>query len=254
LSTNRRAAFFAAFLLLLPCSTTMAQPATITVFAASSMTDSMKEVADAYKAKSGISVILSFGASSTLARQIDQGAPADLFISADIDWMDFLQKNGRIAEDTRKDLLGNQLVLVAAKDAKSVLKIGPKFDLLGALNGGKLAMADPNSVPAGKYGKAALVALGVWDSVAPSVVQAENVRVALEYVAREEAPFGIVYATDAKVVPVKVVGIFPPDSHPPITYPVALTKSANPAAKDFLAFLSGAQAQAIFEKAGFTVR
>jgi molybdate transport system substrate-binding protein len=109
-------------------------------------------------------------------------------------------------------------------------------------------------VPAGKYGKAALVALGVWDSVAPSVVQAENVRVALEYVAREEAPFGIVYATDAKVVPVKVVGIFPPDSHPPITYPVALTKSANPAAKDFLAFLSGAQAQAIFEKAGFTVR
>jgi len=254
LSTNRRAAFFAALLFVLPCSTAMAQPGTITVFAASSMTDSIKQVADAYKAKSGVSVTLSFGASSTLARQIDQGAPADLFISADTDWMDFLQKEGRIAVETRKDLLGNQLVLVAAMNAKSPPKIAPKFDLLGALNGGKLAMADPNSVPAGKYGKAALEALGVWDSVAPKVVQAENVRVALEYVARGEAPFGIVYATDARVAPVKVVGIFPQDTHAPIVYPVALTKSANPGAKDFLAFLSGAQARAIFEKAGFTVR
>jgi len=232
----------------------MAQPAGITVFAAASLTDSLKQVADAYKAQKSISVTLSFGASSTLARQIDQGAPADIFISADIEWMDFLQKNGRIADDTRKDLLGNQLVLVAANGQNSAPKIAPNFDLAGALGDGKLAMADPNSVPAGKYGKAALTALGVWNSVAPKVVQAENVRVALEYVARGEAPFGIVYATDAKVAPVKVVGIFPENTHPPIIYPAALTKGAVPAAKDFLTFLSSAQARAIFEKAGFTVR
>lgn len=252
MSTNRRTALLA--VLLLWPSAAMAQPAGITVFAAASLTDSLKQVADAYKAQKSISVTLSFGASSTLARQIDQGAPADIFISADIEWMDFLQKNGRIADDTRKDLLGNQLVLVAANGQNSAPKIAPNFDLAGALGDGKLAMADPNSVPAGKYGKAALTALGVWNSVAPKVVQAENVRVALEYVARGEAPFGIVYATDAKVAPVKVVGIFPENTHPPIIYPAALTKGAVPAAKDFLTFLSSAQARAIFEKAGFTVR
>jgi molybdate transport system substrate-binding protein len=150
--------------------------------------------------------------------------------------------------------LGNRLVLVAASDAKPAPRIAPGFDLAGALGNGRLAMADPASVPAGKYGKAALTALGVWDKVAAKVVQAENVRVALEYVARGEAPFGIVYATDAKIAPtVRVVGIFPEDSHAPIVYPAALTKNASPAAKDFLAFLSGAQAKAIFEKAGFTV-
>ena len=185
--------------------------------------------------------------------QIDQGAGADIFMSADTDWMDFLQKNGRIADGTRKDLLGNQLVLVAASDAKPAPKIAPHFDLAGALGDGKLAMADPASVPAGKYGKAALTALGVWDSVAPKVAQAENVRVALEYVARGEAPFGIVYATDAKVAPVKIVGVFPENSHAPIVYPVALTRTASPAAREFLTFLSGPQARAIFERAGFTV-
>lgn len=254
MSTNRRLALLAVLALMLPAWAARAQPPTVTVFAAASLTDAMKQVAEAYKAQSGITITLSFGASSTLAQQINQGAGADLFMSADTDWMDFLQKNGRIAADTRKDLLGNVLVLVAGKDAKPVPKIVPHFDLAGALGDGRLAMADPASVPAGKYGKAALIALGVWDSVEPKVVQAENVRVALEYVSRGEAPFGIVYATDAKVAPVKVVGVFPENSHPPIAYPVALTKTASPAARTFLAFLSSPRARAIFEKAGFTLR
>jgi molybdate transport system substrate-binding protein len=252
LSTNRRLVLGAGALLLpLPAA---AQGQAVTIFAAASLTDSLKQVADAYKARTGISVTLSFGASSTLARQIEQGAAADIFFSADTDWMDYLEKAGQIMSGTRKDLLGNQLVLVAASDAKPAPRIAPGFDLAGALDNGHLAMADPASVPAGKYGKAALTALGVWDSVAAKVVQAENVRVALEYVARGEAPFGIVYATDAKVAPVKVVGIFPADSHPPIIYPVAMTKTAAPAARAFLAFLEGAQARGIFEKAGFTLR
>jgi molybdate transport system substrate-binding protein len=253
LSTNRRLAVFAVLALLLaPCGA-KAQPPTVTVFAAASLTDAMKQVADAYKARSRASITLSFGASSTLAQQIDQGAAADVFMSADADWMDFLQKNGRIADGSRTNLLGNELVLVAGNDAKPAPRIAPHFDLAGALGDGKLAMADPASVPAGKYGKAALTALGVWDSVASKVAQAENVRVALEYVARGEAPFGIVYATDARIAPVKVVGVFPENSHAPIVYPVALTRTASPAAREFLAFLSGPQARAIFEKAGFTV-
>src|SRR4051812_12836164 len=186
----------------------MAQGRAVTVFAAASLIDTLKQVADAYGARTGTRPTLSFGASSTLARQIEQGAPADLFFSADTEWMNYLQKAGQIMPGTRKDLLGNQLVLVAATDAKAAPRIAPGFDLAGALGDSKLAMADPASVPAGKYGKAALTALGVWNSVAPKLVQAENVRVALEYVARGEAPFGIVYATDAKLAPVKVVARF----------------------------------------------
>ena len=252
MSTNRRLVLGAGALLL-PLPATAQNPA-ITVFAAASLTDSLKQVADAYKARTGTSVTLSFGASSTLARQIEQGAAADIFISADTDWMDYLEKAGQIASGTRKDLLGNQLVLVAASDTKPAPRIAPGFDLAGSLGNGHLAMADPASVPAGKYGKAALTALGVWDSVAAKVVQAENVRVALEYVVRGEARFGIVYATDAKVAAVKVVGFFPDNTHPPIIYPVAMTKSATPAAPAFLAFLEGQQARGIFEKAGFTAR
>jgi len=256
LSTNRRLVLGAPILLLalllaLPAA---AQGKTVTVFAAASLTDSLKQAADAYKARTGTAITLSFNASSTLARQIEQGAPADIFFSADTDWMDYLEKAGDIAPGTRRDLLGNRLVLVAASDAKPAPRIAPGFDLAGALGSGKLAMADPASVPAGKYGKTALTVLGVWDRVAAKVVQAENVRVALEYVARGEAPFGIVYATDAKIAPVKVVGTFPENSHPPIIYPVALTKSASPAARAFLTFLEGPEARAIFEKAGFTPR
>lgn len=237
--------------ILLP-GTLAAQGASVIVFAAASLTDSVKQVAAAYKRSAGMEVTLSFGASSTLAQQIDEGAQADIFMSADTDWMDFLSKNGRINESTRRNLLGNRLVLIGAKGAKSI-RIGPHFDLAGALDDGKLALADPASVPAGKYAKAALTSLGVWNSVASKIVEAENVRVALEYVARGEAPYGIVYATDARIAPVKVIGTFPQDSHPAIVYPVALTKTASPAARRFFGFLQGPKARAIFEKAGFSV-
>ena len=253
--STRRALILSFAALLLPMAAN-AQPATpVTVFAASSLTESLKSVADAYQARTGIRIALSFGASSTLARQIEQGASADLFFSADTDWMDYLQKAGHIADASRKDLLGNDLVLIAASGNDRRLKIAPRFDLAGALGDGRLALADPASVPAGKYGKAALTALGVWDSVAARVAPAENVRLALQYVSRGEAPLGIVYATDAKADPgVRVVDVFPPASHPPIIYPVALTRTASPQARDFLAFLEGPQAQAIFVKAGFSRR
>jgi molybdate transport system substrate-binding protein len=244
--------FALALLPLLSVSAAEAQT-TVTVFAASSLTDSMKAIASAYEAKTGTHVTLSFGGSNTLAQQIDQGAPADIFMSADTDWMDFLAKNGRIDPATRHDLLGNRLVLVGGPGSKP-LTIAPRFDLAGALGTGKLALADPNSVPAGKYGKAALTALSVWDSVAGKIAPAENVRVALEYVARGEAPYGIVYETDAKTAPsVHVVAAFPENTHPPIVYPVALTKTASAAAKDFLTYLSGPDAKGIFEKAGFSL-
>ena len=164
-------------------------------------------------------------------------------------------KAGRLAPGTRTDLLGNSLVLIAAPGTAEVPAIGPGFDLAGALHGGRLALADPASVPAGKYARAALSALHVWDAVAPHLAPAENVRVALEYVAHGEAPLGIVYATDARLEPtVRIVGTFPSASHPPIIYPVALTKIASPAARAFLTFLEGPEARAIFEKAGFTPR
>lgn len=244
----------AALVLVLSSGGAISQPAApVTVFAAASLTDSLKAVAAAYKARTGIDVTLSFGASSTLARQIEQGARADLFLSADSDWMDYLQKKGLIADASRKNLLGNRLVLVAGPGAKPAPKIAPHFDLAGALGDRRLALADPASVPAGRYAKKALTALGVWDQIASKVVQAENVRVALEYVARGEAPYGIVYATDAKVASqVRVAGTFPESTHAPIVYPAALTRIATPGAKAFLDFLGGPQARAIFEKAGFT--
>ena len=246
---SRRALALLLPLLLLP-QLAFAQPTnSVTVFAAASLTDSLKAVADAYKAKTGRDVVLSFGASSTLARQIEQGAHADMFFSADIAWMDYLQDKKLIDAGSRKNLLGNQLVLIGAKP----ISIVPGFKLAEALGDGKLALADPNSVPAGKYGKAALTTLGVWDSVSNRIAAAENVRVALEYVAQGAAPYGIVYATDAKVEPaVKIAGLFPENTHPPIIYPVALTKDAALAARDFLTFLSGPDARTIFDKAGFS--
>jgi molybdate transport system substrate-binding protein len=255
LSISRRAlncSLAALVLVFLPGHAGGQTPAPLTVFAAASLTDSLKAAAAAYKAKTGIDVTLSFGASSTLARQIEQGARADLFLSADTDWMDYLQKKGLIVKASRKDLLGNQLVLVASPGTKPAPKIAPHFNLASALGDRRLALADPASVPAGKYAKEALTALGVWDSIAAKVVQAENVRVALEYVARGEAPYGIVYATDAKAAPqVRVVGTFPENTHAAIIYPAALTRTASPGAKAFLDFLGSAPARAIFEKAGF---
>jgi molybdate transport system substrate-binding protein len=253
LSTCRCAALLVALVLALHPGAAVAQ--TVTVFAASSLTDSLKAVATAYKTRTGTAVTLVFNASSILARQIEQGAPADIFFSADTDWMDYLQKRGRISDGTRTGLLGNQLVLIAATDAAPVPKIASHFALARMLGNRKLAMADPATVPAGKYGKAALITLGVWDSVRDKVVPAENVRVALEYVARGEAAYGIVYATDARITPaVRLAGTFPQTAYPAIIYPVALTKDALPAAKDFLRFLSSSDARAIFEKAGFMVR
>ena len=231
-----------------------AHAAGVTVFAAASLTNALQEVGGAYKQDSGRDVAFSFASSSALARQIEASSGADIFISADIDWMDYLDKKGLIAPGTRVDLLGNALVLIAPADSKTQLSIKPHFDLAGALGGGRLSLADPASVPAGKYAKAALTFLGVWDQVSTAVVPAENVRVALAYVARGEAPLGVVYATDAKIEPkVRIVDAFPAGSYPPIVYPAALTRDARPQARAFLDYLSGPRARAIFVRDGFLV-
>lgn len=231
-----------------------AQATSITVFAAASLSDALNGIGLAYKAKTGNDVVFSFAASSVLAKQIEASGGADLFMSADTDWMDYLDKKGLIAAGSRKNLLGNRLVLIAPASETATIAIAPHFDLAGALHGGRLAIADPTSVPAGKYARASLTALGVWDSVAGSLAPAENVRMALSYVSRGEAPLGIVYTTDAMSdKDVHIVGTFPENTHPPIIYPVALTKDARPEAKAFLAFLGGPQAVAIFRKDGFAI-
>jgi molybdate transport system substrate-binding protein len=227
---------------------------TITVLAAASLTDALGEIGKIYQAKTGTLPSLSFAASSTLARQIEASGGADIFVSADNDWMDYLDNRGLIAHDTRKNLLGNHLVLIAPTDTQLTLPITPHFDLVGALHGGRLAIADPDSVPAGKYAKTALTTLGVWNSVVDRTVNAENVRVALAYVARGEAPLGIVYTTDSiGEKRVHIVDTFPENSHAPIVYPAALTRDAKPEAKGFLDFLSGPEARAVFEKDGFII-
>ena len=246
-----RACLTAALLTLAPLA---AQAASITVFAAASLTDALNDAGKAYQAKTGDTVVFSFAASSALARQIEASGGADVFMSADTDWMDYLDKKGLIVPGSRADLLGNHLVLVAPADAKLSLTIAPHFDLLGALAGGRLAVADPGSVPAGKYAKASLTQLGVWDSVVGHLARAENVRVALTYVAHGDAPLGIVYTTDALADKgVRIVGTFPDDTHAPIVYPIALVKDAKPEAKAFIEFLRGSQARAIFEKDGFII-
>ncbi|MCX5481279.1 molybdate ABC transporter substrate-binding protein [Kaistia geumhonensis] len=255
--TRRFAAALAGLALLaMPLAALPAGAADTVVFAAASLKDALGAAVEAYEAKSGGKVVVSYAGSSQLARQIEAGAPADLFISADLDWMDELDKKDLIDPASRVTLLGNTLVLVAPKASTASLVIAPGFPLAEALGAdGKLAMAAVASVPAGKYGKAALEKLGVWAAVAPHVAEADNVRAALAYVARGEAPFGIVYGTDARAEPdVRVVGTFPEDSHKPIVYPLARIKaSTNPGAEAFLAFLRSAEARAIFEGAGFTV-
>ena len=196
----------------------------------------------------------SFAASFALARQIESGAEADLFVSADQAWMDYLAARGLIRPNSRHNLLGNRLALVAPADSRRVLAIGPRFPLLAALDGERLATGDPDTVPVGRYARAALTTLGVWGEIEPRLVRAENVRSALAFVARGEVPLGIVYETDARVDPkVRVVGLFPDSSHPPITYPIALTRDAGPGADRFLAYLRGPGGRAEFEKAGFRV-
>lgn len=241
---------------LYPFTTQRAIAADLTIFAAASLKEALDEASVSYMRQYGDKVKMSFGPSSALARQIVSGAPANIFISADLDWMDYLENRNLIQKDTRKNLLGNRLVLAAPSDADIKLTIKPGFDLAGALHGWKLAMADPSSVPAGKYGKAALEKLAVWTSVEKLVARAENVRGALLLVSRHEAPLGIVYATDVAADPgVKVVGVFPPETHPPIVYPIALvSENPEPAAQRLFEFLTSAAAKPIFERHGFTVR
>jgi molybdate transport system substrate-binding protein len=229
--------------------------AEVVVFAAASLKNALDNVAADWGKASGDTATISYAASSALARQIEEGAPADVFFSADLDWMDYLEERNLIDPATRRSLLGNAIVLVAPAGEAKPVEIGKGFDLAGALGGGKLAMASVDSVPAGKYGKAALESLGIWDSVSGQVAQADNVRAALQLVALGEAPFGIVYATDAHAEPkVAVVGTFPDDSHPPIVYPVARTAASKAdAAKSFLDYLATPEARARFEAEGFTV-
>jgi molybdate transport system substrate-binding protein len=236
-------------------SPVFAQDKNLTVFAAASMKNALDDIDAAFTARTGIKVSVSYAASSTLAKQIEQGAPADLFISADLDWMDYLAGKNLIKTDTRFNLLGNKIVLIAPKASKITSVDVKGADLAKALNGGRLSMANVDSVPVGKYGKAALEKLGAWNDVKDHLAQAENVRAALLLVARGEAPLGIVYSTDAAAEPnVRIVASFPEDSHPPIIYPAALTKdSKNADAKAFLDFLRSAKARTAFEKQGFTV-
>jgi molybdate transport system substrate-binding protein len=221
-----------------------------TIFAAASLKNALDEVAAVFPAK----VTVSYGASSALARQIEVGAPADVFISADLAWMDYLEKKGLLAAGTRRNLLGNRLVLIAPAAQPVKLEPAPGFPIASALKNGRIALANPDSVPAGKYAKAALEKLGVWGQVAGRVAAADNVRAALALVARGEAPLGVVYQTDASAEPnVRVAGVFPEDSHPPVIYPVAALKGAKPGAATLLEFLAGPQARRIFEKHGFAV-
>ncbi|KQT65937.1 MULTISPECIES: molybdate ABC transporter substrate-binding protein [unclassified Aureimonas] len=225
------------------------------VFAAASLKNALDAVNAAWTAKTGKSATVSYAASSALAKQIESGAPADLFVSADLDWMDALAKDKLIRAESRVELLGNSIVLVAPKGSVAPAAITPALPLAAMLGGGKLAMANVDSVPAGKYGKAALTHLGLWDAVKDQVAQAENVRAALVLVSRSEAPLGIVYKTDAAADPaVEVVGTFPEESHAPIVYPAALTaESQNADAGVFLDFLKTDEARKLFEAQGFTV-
>ncbi|MBW9114215.1 molybdate ABC transporter substrate-binding protein [Rhizobium cauense] len=226
----------------------------VTVFAAASLKNAL-DAANAAWAKEGKEAVASYAASSALAKQIEGGAPADIFMSADLDWMEYLAKKDLIKADTRSNLLGNKIVLVAAKDHAKPVDIKKGFDLAALLGDGKLAMGEVKSVPAGKYGKAALESLGVWSSVESKVAGAESVRAALALVSRGEAPYGIVYQTDASADPgVAVVGTFPAESHPPIIYPVAiLSESKNPEAAAYLEFLKSERAAHFFAEQGFTV-
>ena len=225
------------------------------VFAAASLKDALDNINAAWTKDGKKPAVISYAASSVLAKQIEQAAPADVFISADLDWMEYLAEKNLIKPDTRVNLLGNTLVLIAPKDSTLQAKIAPGFDLAAMIGDGKIAMGNTDSVPAGKYGKAALTKLGVWNSVKDKVAQAENVRAALALVSRGEAPLGIVYATDAKADPnVKVLDTVPEDTHPRIIYPAAvLAKATSPEALAFLEYLKSETAAKLFADQGFTV-
>ena len=227
----------------------------VTVFAAASLQTALNKIGADWTKETGKSVIFSFAASSALARQIDNGAPADLFASADLEWMDWAETRKLIKPETRRSLLGNTLVLIAQRDSKLDLTISPGFALAAAVGDSRLATGNPTSVPVGKYAKAALESLGVWAEVAPRIAGADNVRSALALVARGEARLGIVYRTDAHSESnVSIVGTFPAGAHPPIVYPFAVVAgSTHPDAALFISYLSSPQASARFKAEGFSI-
>jgi molybdate transport system substrate-binding protein len=232
-----------------------AQSKEVVILAAASLKNALDDAAAAWAKETGKTTKIAYAASSALAKQIEGGIPADLFISADVPWVDYVAERKLIKPASRVDFLGNEIVLIVAKDSKIDLKIDKGFPLRAALGEGRLAMANVEAVPAGRYGKASLEALGVWPSVADRVAQAENVRMAMTLVSRGEAPLGIVYRTDAAADPaVKILGAFPASSHPPIIYPMALlASSTNPDAEAFVAFLKSSAAKQYFVKQGFAV-
>ncbi len=251
------ARLFAALALLAALSGTPQQVAaqeSITVFAAASLKNALDDANAAFTKAGGVKVVASYAASSALAKQIESGAPADVFVSADLQWMDYVAGKNLIKPDTRVNLLGNKLVLIAPKDSKlDKVAIGPGFDIAKLAGDGRIAVADVKAVPAGLYAKAALEKLGAWAAAEPKLAMAENVRTTLAFVARGETPVGIVYETDAKVEPaVKIVGLFPADAYPPIIYPVAAATAAKPDTAKYLQFLRGNEAKAVFERYGFS--
>lgn len=241
--------------MILALAPAMAAGDRLIVFGAASLTEALNDVGKAYAQTGKPAPTFSFAASSALAHQVENGAPAALFISADEEWMDYLERRHLLVAGTRASLLGNTLVLIAPADHPLKTVIAPNFDLAGALGAGKLAMADPDNVPAGIYGKHALESLGVWEAVSRKVVRGENVRAALAFVERGEATAGIVYGSDASLTPkVTVVGTFPAATHPVISYPMALLAGHDtPAARDFAKFLTSDAAHAIFVRYGFTL-
>lgn len=233
----------------------LSQAAEVTVFAAASLKESLDEQIKAFSVKSGNTARVVYAGSNTLARQIEAGAPAELFISADDEWMDYLVAKKLIVAATRRVLVSNELVLIAPVNSKVPLKLAPNGGnaLRAALGDDRLAMANPDTVPAGKYGRSALTALGAWSAVEARLARTENVRAALAFVARGEAPLGIVYRTDALAEPkVRVVAAFPDGSHAPITYPAALVAGKeSAAASNLLTYLASASAQPVWQKHGF---
>ena len=242
-----------AFLLFALAASSAASAASVTVFAAASLKEAMDDQAKQFQVATGHRVTVSYGASNTLAKQIEAGAPADVFISADVDWMDYLDRRQFIAAGTRATLLRNTLVLIAPSGSASTLRIGRDFGLAAAVGAGRLAMANPDSVPAGKYAKSALEKLGVWPSMESRIARAENVRAALALVSRGEAPLGVVYRTDAMADrAVRIVDTFPDGTHPPIVYPVAVVAtSKSDASRPLVEYLRSARARAIWEQYGF---
>ena len=228
----------------------------VTVFAAASLTNVFEQAGRLYREKGGTPVRFSFAASSTLAKQIEGGAAADIFASADEQWMHYLAERNLIEKTSRRSTLGNTLVLITPPDVKRSVDIRPGFDLSGMLGNGRLATGDPAHVPVGRYAEQALTRLGVWTAVKPKLARADNVRAALLLVERGEAPFGIVYGTDAVASgKVNIAGTFPADSHPPVSYPIAIVAGRDrPEVQRFFEFLLGPEAQAVYKAAGFSVR